>query len=163
MASAPPISRDTECFSMNSLMSMRIRCSSESNMNSASALHSSVLPTPVGPRNRNEPIGRFGSCKPARARRTAVATATTDQHQQPAAAVVILGVHFEMLGEVIDALGQNGDLHVKGFAEGYAGRFFELVTSCTGIVSDNATPYIKGVLAGISPLYIAQKGGFNRF
>lgn len=58
---------------------------------------------------------------------------------------------------------QNGDLHVKGFAEGYAGRFFELVTSCTGIVSDNATPYIKGVLAGISPLYIAQKGGFNRF
>jgi quinol monooxygenase YgiN len=58
---------------------------------------------------------------------------------------------------------ENGDLHVKGFAEGYAGRFFELVTSCTGIVSDNATPYIKAVLEGISPLYIAQKGGFNRF
>ena len=58
---------------------------------------------------------------------------------------------------------ENGDLHVKGFAEGYAGRFFELVSSCTGIVSDNATPYIKGVLEGISPLYIAQKGGFNRF
>ena len=32
---------------------------------------SSVLPTPVGPRNRNDPSGRFGSCKPARARRTA--------------------------------------------------------------------------------------------
>ena len=30
----------------------------------ASALVSSVLPTPVGPRNRNEPMGRFGSCKP---------------------------------------------------------------------------------------------------
>lgn len=58
---------------------------------------------------------------------------------------------------------ENGDLHVKGFAENYAGRFFELVDSCTGIVSDNATPYIKGVLQGISPLYIAQKGGFNRF
>ena len=29
-----------------------------------------------GPRNRNEPIGRFGSCRPARARRTALATAT---------------------------------------------------------------------------------------
>lgn len=58
---------------------------------------------------------------------------------------------------------ENGDLHVKGFAEGYAGRLFELVTSCTGIVSDNATPYIKAVLEGISPLYIAQKGGFNRF
>ena len=30
-----------------------------------------------GPRNRNEPIGRFGSCSPARARRTAVETACT--------------------------------------------------------------------------------------
>lgn len=58
---------------------------------------------------------------------------------------------------------ENGDLHVKGFAENYAGRFFDLVSSCTGIVSENATPYIKGVLDGISPLYIAQKGGFNRF
>ncbi|MCY4336688.1 MAG: antibiotic biosynthesis monooxygenase [Litoreibacter sp.] len=58
---------------------------------------------------------------------------------------------------------ENGDLHVKGFAENYAGRFFELVSICMGIVSDNATPYIKGVLEGISPLYIAQKGGFNRF
>jgi hypothetical protein len=36
-------------------------------MNSASALHSSVLPTPVGPRNRNEPLGRFGSESPPRA------------------------------------------------------------------------------------------------
>ena len=43
----------------------------------ASAFVSSVLPTPVGPRNMNEPIGRLGSCKPARARRTAVATAFT--------------------------------------------------------------------------------------
>ena len=60
------------------------------------------------------------------------------------------------------AYAENGDLHVKGFAENYAGRFFELV-SCTGIVSENATPYIKGVLEGIAPLYIAQKGGFNRF
>ncbi|WP_136443186.1 putative quinol monooxygenase [Pacificoceanicola onchidii] len=58
---------------------------------------------------------------------------------------------------------ERGDLHVKGFAENYAGRFFELVDSCTGIVSDNATPYIKAVLEGISPLYIVQKGGFNRF
>jgi hypothetical protein len=31
-------------------------------MNSASARASSVLPTPVGPRNRNVPIGRSGSC-----------------------------------------------------------------------------------------------------
>ncbi len=34
-----------------------------------------LCPTPVGPRNRKLPIGRLGSCKPARARRTAFATA----------------------------------------------------------------------------------------
>ena len=33
-------------------------------MNSASARASSVLPTPVGPRKTNEPIGRFGSWRP---------------------------------------------------------------------------------------------------
>src|SRR5205809_105940 len=49
------MSRATECFSMNSDMSMRTIDSSVSNRNSASALQSSVLPTPVGPRNRNEP------------------------------------------------------------------------------------------------------------
>ena len=38
---------------------------------------SSVLPTPVGPKNKNEPIGRFGSFNPALARRTALATAVT--------------------------------------------------------------------------------------
>ncbi len=46
-------------------------------MNSASARASSVLPTPVGPRKTNEPIGRFGSCRPVRARRSAFATAST--------------------------------------------------------------------------------------
>ena len=60
---------------MNSLMSMRTIARSSSNRNAASALVSSVLPTPVGPRNRKLPIGRFGSCNPARARRTALATA----------------------------------------------------------------------------------------
>ena len=54
---------------------MRIIAFSSSNKNSASARANSVLPTPVGPRKRNEPSGRFGSCKPARARRTALATA----------------------------------------------------------------------------------------
>lgn len=58
---------------------------------------------------------------------------------------------------------ENGDLHVKGFAEHYAARFFELVDTCIGTVSDNATPYIKGILDGISPTYMSQKGGFNRF
>jgi hypothetical protein len=51
---------------MYSLMSMRTMAFSSSNRNSASALASSVLPTPVGPRKRNEPIGRFGSDRPAR-------------------------------------------------------------------------------------------------
>ena len=52
-------------------MSMRTIARSSSNRKSASALASSVLPTPVGPRNRNEPVGRSGSAMPARERRTA--------------------------------------------------------------------------------------------
>src|SRR5271165_6242225 len=62
------MSRATECFSMYSDMSIRTIAVSSSNRNEASALVSSVLPTPVGPRNMNEPIGRFGSWRPARAR-----------------------------------------------------------------------------------------------
>ena len=46
-------------------------------MNSASARASSVLPTPVGPRKRKVPIGRSGSCRPARERRRALETAMT--------------------------------------------------------------------------------------
>ncbi len=63
--------RDTVCFSWYSDMSMRTIACSSSNRNSASARASSVLPTPVGPRNRKLPSGRFGSCSPARARRIA--------------------------------------------------------------------------------------------
>ena len=44
---------------------------------SASALESSVFPTPVGPRNRKEPIGRRGSLRPTRPRRMALETAVT--------------------------------------------------------------------------------------
>ena len=62
---------------MYSPMSMRTIACSSSNRNSASARASSVLPTPVGPRNMNEPIGRFGSESPARLRRIALATAVT--------------------------------------------------------------------------------------
>ena len=58
-------------------MSMRTIARSSSNRKSASALASSVLPTPVGPRNRNEPVGRLGSATPARVRRTASDTAAT--------------------------------------------------------------------------------------
>ena len=47
-----------------------------SNRKVASALHSSVLPTPVGPRNMKEPYGRPGSPRPARERRIASDTAT---------------------------------------------------------------------------------------
>ena len=63
------------CFSWYSDMSMRTMARSSSNRKSASVRASSVLPTPVGPRNRNEPIGRFGSESPARDRRIALATA----------------------------------------------------------------------------------------
>ena len=60
---------------MYSDMSMRIMACSSSNRNSASARASSVLPTPVGPRKMNEPIGRRGSLRPARERRMAVGDA----------------------------------------------------------------------------------------
>src|SRR3982750_2595324 len=61
---------------MYSDMSIRTMACSESNMNSASALASSVFPTPVGPMNRKAPIGRFGSRRPARERRRAFETAS---------------------------------------------------------------------------------------
>ena len=58
-------------------MSMRTMARGSSNRKSASALASSVLPTPVGPMNRNEPVGRSGSEMPALARRTASETTRT--------------------------------------------------------------------------------------
>ena len=39
---------------------------SESNNDEASDLANSVLPTPVGPKNKKLPIGRLGSFIPAR-------------------------------------------------------------------------------------------------
>ena len=72
-----PTRRDTVCFSWYSPMSIRTIARSSSNRKSASARASSVLPTPVGPRNRNEPIGLRGSDSPARLRRIAFATAFT--------------------------------------------------------------------------------------
>ena len=47
--------RATACFSMYSDISTLKSADSSSNRNSAKALQSSVLPTPVGPRNRKEP------------------------------------------------------------------------------------------------------------
>src|SRR3989304_4540116 len=58
-------------------MCRRTIASSSSKSSAASARASSVLPTPVGPRKRKEPIGRLGSFSPARARRMASATAPT--------------------------------------------------------------------------------------
>ena len=53
---------------MNSLMSMRIMCFSRCRTgNSPAPCTARSCPTPVGPRNRNEPVGRFGSDRPARA------------------------------------------------------------------------------------------------
>src|SRR6266540_51816 len=56
------MSRETVCFSWYSLMSMRTIARSASKRKSASARASSVLPTPVGPRNRNDP--RHGHARP---------------------------------------------------------------------------------------------------
>jgi hypothetical protein len=72
-----PISLDTEYFSMYSLMSIRTIFCSSSKRVCARVLASSVLPTPVGPRNRKEPIGLVGSLIPALERRMASVTRRT--------------------------------------------------------------------------------------
>ena len=56
---------------------MRTRCSGLSNKKLASALHNSVLPTPVGPKNKKLPYGRLGSLRPLRERRIASDTSRT--------------------------------------------------------------------------------------
>mmetsp|Transcript_5440 Transcript_5440/g.13105 ORF Transcript_5440/g.13105 Transcript_5440/m.13105 type:complete len:285 (+) Transcript_5440:1105-1959(+) len=56
-------------------MSRRTMALGESNRNSASVLHSSVLPTPVGPARRKLPSGRSCEWRPARASRIVLATA----------------------------------------------------------------------------------------
>ncbi len=43
---------------------MRIRCSSLSNKKLANDFDSSVLPTPVGPKNKKDPYGFPSSLKP---------------------------------------------------------------------------------------------------
>ncbi len=56
-------------------MSIRVRALSSSNKYSASAFPSSVLPTPVVPKNKKEPMGFLLSCNPALERRIASETA----------------------------------------------------------------------------------------
>ena len=72
-----PINFDTECGSIYSDISIRIIEFSSPNNTSAKAFDNSVLPTPVGPKNRNEPIGRFGSFNPTLPLLIAFATAST--------------------------------------------------------------------------------------
>ena len=62
---------------MYSLISIRTIFCSSSNILAASAFASSVLPTPVGPRKRNEPIGLVGSLIPALERMIASVTFLT--------------------------------------------------------------------------------------
>lgn len=71
------------------------------------------------------------------------------------------GRTWHILERYADA--ERGDAHVRGFAENFAARFFELVSSCKAIVSNNATPYIRGVLEGLAPTYITQCAGLHRF
>lgn len=66
-----------ECDSIYSLISSLTKDFSSSNKNSANDLASSVFPTPVGPRNMKEPMGRSSSDIPARERRMALETALT--------------------------------------------------------------------------------------
>ncbi|CAI8370442.1 MAG: Uncharacterised protein [Cryomorphaceae bacterium] len=62
---------------MYSLMSSRISDSCESNISSDKVLVSCVLPTPVGPRKINEPIGLLGSFSPTLFLRIAFTTFST--------------------------------------------------------------------------------------
>ena len=68
---------DTLCFSIYSDISTRIRSSSLPNKAFANVFDNSVLPTPVGPKNKNDPIGRFGLLRPTLLLFTALATALT--------------------------------------------------------------------------------------
>ena len=69
--------REAVNFSMYSDMSIWMSESASPNMNSARVRARKVLPTPVGPRKMNDPIGRRGSFKSARERRRALLMAMT--------------------------------------------------------------------------------------
>ena len=48
-------------------------------------------------------------------------TTLTDELEQAHAAVVVLLVHLQMLGELVDALGQDGDLDLRRAGVGLVG------------------------------------------
>ncbi len=62
---------------MYSDISILIIASSSPNIASAKAFESSVFPTPVGPKNINEPIGFLGSLRPTLERLIAFDNAST--------------------------------------------------------------------------------------
>ena len=94
------------CFSMYSDMSSEMRALSSPNRNSVRVLASSVLPTPVGPRKMNEPLGRFGILEPGAGAADALADGL-DRHLLADDALVQLGFHVEELGGLL--LGQLVD------------------------------------------------------
>src|SRR5699024_12199928 len=63
----------SDVCSSDLLISRRMSDSLEPNNSSANTLESSVFPTPVGPTNKKEPIGRYLDLSPARLRRIALA------------------------------------------------------------------------------------------
>ncbi len=72
-----PISLETECFSIYSLMSILIIKSSSPKRVSAKDFARYVLPTPVGPTNIKVPTGFLGSFSPTLALLIALDTAET--------------------------------------------------------------------------------------
>ena len=94
-------------------MSSWIRASSSSKRNSASVLASSVLPTPVGPRKMNEPLGRLGSFRPARVRRMARDRALRAS-SWPIDPLVELVLHAQQLGRLLLGQPVDGDARPVG-------------------------------------------------
>ena len=84
-----------------------ISASSLPNRKSASALDSSVLPTPDGPRKMNEPLGRFGFFRPARVRRIALLTRPMTASSWPTMRSCSDRLHAQELGGLL--FGQRGD------------------------------------------------------
>ena len=68
---------DLHIGDMYSLISIRIKASEEPNIYFANSLARRVLPTPVGPKNINVPIGLLGSLSPTRLLRIALTSLST--------------------------------------------------------------------------------------
>ena len=68
---------DSDAIITKGIIAILIRAFLLPKYSSATTRASSVLPTPVGPKKINEPIGRFSLPMPDRLRRIALATAST--------------------------------------------------------------------------------------